>query len=283
MQSITEIKSLRSQIKAWRQAGLSVALVPTMGNLHQGHFSLVEKAKNMADKVVVSIFVNPMQFGANEDLDSYPRTLVADKQGLAELGTDIVFTPSVATIYPNGLDAQSFVDVPGISMGYCGGSRPGHFRGVATVVTKLFNLVQPDYACFGEKDFQQLQVIKTMAHDLSIPVEIIGVATSREVSGLAMSSRNGYLSENQKETATELFRTLNWSAEQLNAGKRDFAEICQQATQRLQQAGLKPDYFEIAQRDTLKNATLNDSHLVILAAAFLGPVRLIDNLQVDIT
>lgn len=283
MQSITEIKSLRSQIKAWRQAGLSVTLVPTMGNLHQGHFSLVEKAKNMADKVVVSIFVNPMQFGANEDLDNYPRTLIADKQGLAELGTDIVFTPTVETIYPNGLDAQSFVDVPGISMGYCGGSRPGHFRGVATVVTKLFNLVQPDYACFGEKDFQQLQVIKTMAHDLSIPVEIIGVATSREVSGLAMSSRNGYLSDIQKETATELFRTLNWSAEQLNAGQRDFTEICQQAKQRLQQAGLKPDYFEIAQRDTLKKATLNDSHLVILAAAFLGPVRLIDNLQVDIT
>lgn len=283
MQSITEIKSLRSQIKAWRQAGLSVALVQTMGNLHQGHFSLVEKAKNMADKVVVSIFVNPMQFGVNEDLDNYPRTLVADKQGLAELGTDIVFTPTTETIYPNGLDAQSFVDVPGISMGYCGGSRPGHFRGVATVVTKLFNLVQPDYACFGEKDFQQLQVIKTMAHDLSIPVEIIGVATSREVSGLAMSSRNGYLSEIQKETATELFRTLNWSAEQLNAGRRDFTEICQQAKQRLQQAGLKADYFEIAQRDTLKNATLNDSQLVILAAAFLGPVRLIDNLQVNIT
>ena len=283
MQSITEIKSLRSQIRAWRQAGLSVALVPTMGNLHQGHFSLVEKAKNLADKVVVSIFVNPMQFGANEDLDNYPRTLVADKQGLAELGTDIVFTPTVEAIYPNGLDAQSYVDVPGISMGYCGGSRPGHFRGVATVVTKLFNLVQPDYACFGEKDFQQLQVIKTMAHDLSIPVEIIGVAIAREVSGLAMSSRNGYLSENQKEIATALFRTLKWSAEQLNAGQQDFTEICQQAKQHLQQAGLKPDYFEIAQRDTLKKATLNDHHLVILAAAYLGSVRLIDNLHVDIT
>ncbi|MBB1302117.1 MAG: pantoate--beta-alanine ligase [Pseudoalteromonas rhizosphaerae] len=283
MQSITEIKSLRSQIKAWRQAGLSVALVPTMGNLHQGHFSLVEKAKNMADKVVVSIFVNPMQFGVNEDLDNYPRTLIADKQGLAELGTDIVFTPSVEAIYPNGLDAQSFVDVPNISMGYCGGSRPGHFRGVATVVTKLFNLVQPDYACFGEKDYQQLQVIKTMAHDLSIPVEIIGVATSREVSGLAMSSRNGYLSEAQKETATVLFKTLNWSAEQLNSGLRDFDDICRQAKQQLEQAGLKIDYFEIAQRDTLKKATLNDSQLVILAAAFLGPVRLIDNLLVDIT
>ena len=283
MQSITEIKSLRSQIKAWRQAGLSLALVPTMGNLHQGHFSLVEKAKNMADKVVVSIFVNPMQFGVNEDLDNYPRTLIADKQGLAELGTDIVFTPSVEAIYPNGLDAQSFVDVPNISMGYCGGSRPGHFRGVATVVTKLFNLVQPDYACFGEKDYQQLQVIKTMAHDLSIPVEIIGVATSREVSGLAMSSRNGYLSEAQKETATVLFKTLNWSAEQLNSGQRDFDDICRQAKQQLEQAGLKIDYFEIAQRDTLKKATLNDSQLVILAAAFLGPVRLIDNLLVDIT
>ncbi|WP_257325402.1 pantoate--beta-alanine ligase [Pseudoalteromonas rhizosphaerae] len=283
MQSITEIKSLRSQIKAWRQAGLSVALVPTMGNLHQGHFSLVEKAKNIADKVVVSIFVNPMQFGVNEDLDNYPRTLIADKQGLAELGTDIVFTPSVEAIYPNGLDAQSFVDVPNISMGYCGGSRPGHFRGVATVVTKLFNLVQPDYACFGEKDYQQLQVIKTMAHDLSIPVEIIGVATSREVSGLAMSSRNGYLSEAQKETATVLFKTLNWSAEQLNSGLRDFDDICRQAKQQLEQAGLKIDYFEIAQRDTLKKATLNDSQLVILAAAFLGPVRLIDNLLVDIT
>ncbi|NMM40091.1 pantoate--beta-alanine ligase [Pseudoalteromonas arctica] len=283
MQSITEIKSLRSQIKAWRQAGLSVALVPTMGNLHQGHFSLVEKAKNMADKVVVSIFVNPMQFGINEDLDNYPHTLTADKQGLAELDTDIVFTPSVEAIYPNGLNAQSFVDVPTISMGYCGGSRPGHFRGVATVVTKLFNLVQPDYACFGEKDYQQLQVIKTMTHDLSIPVEIIGVATSREVSGLAMSSRNGYLSESQKETATVLFKTLNWSAEQLNSGQRDFDDICRQAKQQLEQVGLKVDYFEIAQRDTLKKATLNDSQLVILAAAFLGPVRLIDNLLVDIT
>ncbi|KPH95395.1 pantoate--beta-alanine ligase [Pseudoalteromonas porphyrae] len=283
MQAITEIKSLRSQIKAWRQAGLSVALVPTMGNLHQGHFSLVEKAKNMADKVVVSIFVNPMQFGVNEDLDNYPRTLTADKQGLAELGTDIVFTPSVEAIYPNGLGAQSFVDVPDISMGYCGGSRPGHFRGVATVVTKLFNLVQPDFACFGEKDFQQLQVIKTMTRDLSIPVEVVGVATSREVSGLAMSSRNGYLSAEQKETATILFKTLNWCAEQLTNGERDFISVCEQAKQQLQDGGLKPDYFEIAQRDTLIKATLNDNNLVILTAAYLGSVRLIDNLQVDIT
>ncbi|KAA1159850.1 MULTISPECIES: pantoate--beta-alanine ligase [Pseudoalteromonas] len=282
MQSITEIKSLRSQIKAWRQAGLSVALVPTMGNLHRGHFSLVEKAKTLADKVVVSIFVNPMQFGANEDLDNYPRTLNEDKQGLAELETDIVFTPSVETIYPNGLGAQSFVDVPDISLGYCGGSRPGHFRGVATIVTKLFNLVQPDYACFGEKDFQQLQVIKTMTRDLSIPVEVIGVPTMREVSGLAMSSRNGYLSEAQKTTATVLFKTLNTCAEQLKSGEKDFVKLESLAKQSLEQAGLKPDYFEIAQRDTLKTATLKDTKFVILAAAYFGNVRLIDNIQVEI-
>lgn len=282
MQSITEIKSLRSQVKAWRQAGLSVALVPTMGNLHRGHFSLVEKAKTLADKVVVSIFVNPMQFGANEDLDSYPRTLDADKQGLADLETDILFIPSVETIYPNGLGAQSFVDVPGISMGYCGGSRPGHFKGVATVVTKLFNLVQPDYACFGEKDFQQLQVVKTMATDLSIPVEIIGVPTMREVSGLAMSSRNGYLSTEEIQTAPVLFNTLKHCAQQLKNGNKDFATLESEAKSALEDAGLKPDYFSIAQRDTLKAATLEDTRFVILAAAFLGSVRLIDNIQVEV-
>lgn len=282
MQSITEIKSLRSQIRAWRQAGLSIAFVPTMGNLHRGHFSLVEKAKNLADKVVVSIFVNPMQFGVNEDLDNYPRTLNADKQSLAELETDILFTPSVEAIYPNGLDEQSFVDVPGISMGYCGGSRPGHFRGVATVVTKLFNLVQPDYACFGEKDFQQLQVIKTMVRDLSLPVEIMGVPTMREISGLAMSSRNGYLSDEQKTTATALFAALTHTAEQLKTTNKNFTELETAAKKTLEQAGLKPDYFTIAQRDTLKAATLNDSKIVILAAAYLGNVRLIDNIQVEI-
>ena len=282
MQSITEIKSLRSQVKAWRQAGLSVALVPTMGNLHRGHFSLVEKAKTLADKVVVSIFVNPMQFGANEDLDSYPRTLDADKQGLADLETDILFIPSVETIYPNGLGVQSFVDVPGISMGYCGGSRPGHFKGVATVVTKLFNLVQPDYACFGEKDFQQLQVVKTMATDLSIPVEIIGVPTMREVSGLAMSSRNGYLSTEERQTAPVLFNTLKHCAQQLKNGNKDFTTLESEAKSALEDAGLKPDYFSIAQRDTLKAATLEDTRFVILAAAFLGSVRLIDNIQVEV-
>ncbi|MFC3033176.1 pantoate--beta-alanine ligase [Pseudoalteromonas fenneropenaei] len=281
MQSISEIKSLRSQIKAWRQQGLSIAFVPTMGNLHQGHFSLVEKAKTLADKVVVSIFVNPMQFGKNEDLDKYPRTLTEDKQGLAELNTDIVFTPSVETIYPNGLDAQTYVDVPEVSQGYCGASRPGHFVGVATVVTKLFNLVQPDFACFGEKDFQQLAVIRTMVKDLSIPIEIIGVPTQREVNGLAMSSRNGYLSAEQKDTAKVLYATLKNTAEALKTGDRRFAVLTEQAEAAITAAGLKVDYFAIAERDTLKPASATDSDFVILVAAMLGSVRLIDNIQVS--
>ena len=282
MQSVSEIKSLRSQIKAWRQQGLSIAFVPTMGNLHQGHFSLVEKAKTLADKVVVSIFVNPMQFGADEDLDSYPRTLDADKQGLAEIGTALVFTPTVDVMYPNGLDAQSYVDVPDISMGYCGGARPGHFKGVATVVTKLFNMVQPDFACFGEKDFQQLQVILAMVRDLSMPIEIIGVQTQREVSGLAMSSRNGYLSEQEKDTAKVLYQTLLNAGQSLEQGNKAFDTVEQKAKQALEQAGLKPDYFAIAEKGNLKPATLETKEFVILAAAFLGKVRLIDNLQVSV-
>lgn len=281
MQSVSEIKSLRSQIKAWRQQGLSIAFVPTMGNLHQGHFSLVEKAKTLADKVVVSIFVNPMQFGANEDLDSYPRTLDADKQGLAEIGTALVFTPTVDVMYPNGLAAQSYVDVPDISMGYCGGARPGHFKGVATVVTKLFNMVQPDFACFGEKDFQQLQVIRAMVRDLSMPIEIIGVPTQREISGLAMSSRNGYLSEQEKNTAKVLYQTLLNAGQSLEQGNKAFEAIELEAKQALEQAGFKPDYFAIAEKDNLKPATLETKEFVILAAAFLGKVRLIDNLQVS--
>ncbi|MEO2280424.1 pantoate--beta-alanine ligase [Pseudoalteromonas pernae] len=281
MQTTSEIRSLRSQIKAWRQAGLSVAFVPTMGNLHEGHFSLVDKAKTLADKVVVSIFVNPMQFGANEDLDAYPRTLVQDQQGLSERGADYLFTPTVETIYPNGLDAQSFVDVPGVSMGYCGGSRPGHFRGVATVVTKLFNLVQPDFACFGEKDFQQLQVIKTMVRDLAIPVEVIGVPTQRDVNGLALSSRNGYLSEEQKQQAAILFKTLNWMKEEIQSGQRDYAALEVQAIARIEELGLKVDYLSVAERNTLKAPHADDQQLVILAAAFLDKVRLIDNLTLD--
>ncbi|CCQ11441.1 Pantoate--beta-alanine ligase [Pseudoalteromonas luteoviolacea B = ATCC 29581] len=282
MQTISEIKSLRSQIKAWRQQGLSIAFVPTMGNLHAGHFSLVEKAKTLADKVVVSIFVNPMQFGKNEDLDKYPRTLSDDQRGLAELNTDMVFTPSVEVIYPHGLETQAYVDVPSVSQGFCGASRPGHFVGVATIVTKLFNLVQPDFACFGEKDFQQLAVIRTMVKDLSMPIEIIGVPTKRESNGLAMSSRNGYLTIEEKSTAAILYKTLSDTAMAISTGDRRFDTLIEQAKQAIEAKGLKIDYFGIAERDSLQPAQPTDHHFVILVAAFLGSVRLIDNIQVNI-
>lgn len=282
MQTVSQIQSLRSRVKAWKQAGLSVAFVPTMGNLHQGHFSLVEKAKTVADKVVVSIFVNPMQFGPGEDLDKYPRTLEQDQQGLEALDIDILFTPTPDIIYPKGLDEQSYIEVLGVSEGHCGGSRPGHFRGVATVVAKLFNLVQPDYACFGEKDFQQLQVIRTMVEDLSMPIEIIAVPTKREPSGLAMSSRNGYLSDEQKETAKVLFQVLNDTAQSLINGDTDIAALTNTAKSQLTAAGLVPDYYNIVAQKTLKPAVDTDKQLIILAAAFLGTVRLIDNLQINL-
>jgi pantoate--beta-alanine ligase len=279
---VNDIKALREQLTLWRKASLTIAFVPTMGNLHDGHYSLVEKAKTLADKVVVSIFVNPMQFGKNEDLDNYPRTIEQDNQGLQTRGTDAVFIPSVADIYPNGLAEQSYVDVPGVSLGFCGGTRPGHFKGVATVVTKLFNMVQPDIACFGEKDYQQLQVIKTMVQDLSMPIDIVGVPTKREPSGLAMSSRNGYLTDTQKHQASILYATLMEAASALKSGEKNYLAIEETAKTRLSQHGLKPDYFSIAQKHTLQLAKPNDTEFVILAAAFLGSVRLIDNIQVGL-
>ncbi|WP_372770910.1 pantoate--beta-alanine ligase [Pseudoalteromonas sp.] len=280
MQTVSNVSQLRSKIKSWKQQGLTVAFVPTMGNLHAGHFSLVDKAKQIADKVVVSIFVNPMQFGKNEDLDKYPRTLVDDQNGLIEHGADLLFTPTVETIYPKGLEAQSYIDVPGVSEGHCGASRPGHFRGVATIVNKLFNLVQPDIACFGEKDFQQLAVIKTMVEDLSMPIEIIGVATKREDSGLAMSSRNGYLSDNEKQQASALYQIMLNAENALKAGELSIAEITEKAHLAIVQNGFKLDYFNICNASTLQPATNDDTNLVILVAAFLASVRLIDNLQV---
>lgn len=282
MHTVVNVSQLKSQIKAWKQQGLTVAFVPTMGNLHHGHFSLVEKAKQLADKVVVSIFVNPMQFGKNEDLDKYPRTLQADQQGLIEHGVDLLFTPTVETVYPKGLEAQTYIDVPGVSEGLCGASRPGHFRGVATIVNKLFNLVQPDIACFGEKDFQQLQVIRTMVADLSMPIDIVGVPTMREASGLAMSSRNGYLSDAEKATASAIFAAMNTVKDALEQGNKDFSALIKNAQQSLIEKGFKPDYFAICAKDTLAPANEQDSELVILVAAYLENVRLIDNLQVSL-
>ncbi len=279
---ISDIKVLRATVKAWRQEGHSVAFVPTMGNLHQGHLKLVDEARQRADKVIVSIFVNPMQFGANEDLAKYPRTLAEDCAGLTDHQADAVFTPTPEQIYPKGLDVQTAVDVPFIGDNHCGASRPGHFRGVSTIVTKLFNLVQPDIALFGKKDYQQLAVIRALTIDLSFPIEIIGIDTERAADGLALSSRNGYLSAEQRATAPLIYQQLQWLAEQIRGqqGTSDFRALEQQVRETLSQAGFRPDYVNICQRHNLELANDLNSPLVILLAAYLGTTRLIDNLEV---
>ncbi len=278
---ISDIKVLRATVKAWRQEGHSVAFVPTMGNLHQGHLKLVDEARQRADKVIVSIFVNPMQFGANEDLAKYPRTLAEDCAGLTDHQADAVFTPTPELIYPKGLEVQTAVDVPFIGDNHCGASRPGHFRGVSTIVTKLFNLVQPDIALFGKKDYQQLAVIRALTIDLSFPIEIIGIDTERAADGLALSSRNGYLSAEQRATAPLIYQQLQWLAQQIrDQGASDFRALEQQVRESLSQAGFRPDYVNICQRHNLELANDLNSPLVILLAAYLGTTRLIDNLEV---
>ena len=279
MKTVSNISELREIISQWRRQGQKIAFVPTMGNLHAGHISLVTEAHKHADKVVASIFVNPMQFGANEDIDSYPRTLEADQEKLSAQGTDLLFTPTPEIVYPKGLDKQSYVEVPNVSEGYCGESRPGHFRGVATVVCKLFNLVQPDVACFGLKDYQQVQVIQTMVEDLSMPIEIVPVATIREKSGLALSSRNGYLTEEELKIAPALSQNIQWLADAIQENT-DFIGLAKQAASFIDNAGLKTDYIHICHARTLQPASEDDTDLVILAAAHCGKARLIDNLQV---
>lgn len=283
MQTISEIMTLRERRRKWQIKGQSIAFVPTMGNLHQGHLSLVEAAKASADIVVVSIFVNPLQFGPDEDLDAYPRTLKADKEKLESLGVDVLFLPTVQDIYPRGLEQQTFVEVPGISYMICGASRPGHFRGVATIVCKLFNMVQPNKAFFGEKDYQQLQVIRAMVQDLSMNLEIHGVPTEREANGLAMSSRNGYLSTEQKQHAGILYATLQTFAKQVQEGRRDFGKLIKTHKETLIGSGFKPDYLEIRDAVNLLHPSYEDTELVILAAAFVGKTRLIDNIRFTIT
>ena len=270
-----------ANLRQWRgQQQGSVALVPTMGNLHEGHLTLVKRAQQHADVVVVSIFVNPMQFGANEDLDSYPRTLEQDCRALEALGVNAVFTPQVEDMYPRGMEHQTRIEVPGISDILCGANRPGHFVGVATVVCKLFNMVQPQFAVFGEKDFQQLQVIRLMTQDLSLPIDIIGVPTARAETGLALSSRNGYLSESQREQAAVIYRTLAGIAEKINAGTS--VEAARQwAVTELETAGFAIDYVEIRNANNLQPASATSGRLVALIAAKLGSTRLIDNLVIN--
>lgn len=280
MQTISDILKLREQRRKWQMEGKVIGFVPTMGNLHQGHLQLVKEAKKVCDVVVVSIFVNPMQFGPSEDLDAYPRTLEQDTQYLEELGVECLFLPSSDEIYARGLEQQTFVEVPGISYMICGASRPGHFRGVATIVCKLFNMVQPNHAFFGEKDFQQLQVIRAMVQDLSMNLKIHGVPTVREEDGLAMSSRNGYLTDAERTIAPKLYASLYTLSEQIISGRRDFKQLIKEHSLFLNNAGFKTDYIEIRCADTLMQPGHEDAELVILAAAFLGKTRLIDNLPV---
>ena len=279
MDEIVEIAALRERVRGWRQAGERIGLVPTMGNLHGGHLTLVDKALAECDRVVVSIFVNPTQFVPGEDFAAYPRTYEADCGLLAERGIDVVFAPEVAEIYPNGPTLRTQVAVPALDNILCGVSRPGHFRGVATVVAKLLNIVQPDVAVFGLKDYQQLLVIEHMVRDLSLPVAVLGAAIAREPNGLAMSSRNVYLNTEQREQAGVLYATLTTMAERLRQGDHDRRGLIDWGQAQIQAAGLALDYLELRRSSDLADLRRGDTHVVIAVAAYLGQARLIDNVQ----
>ena len=279
MTTATTIAAVRDQVSRWRAAGERVVFVPTMGNLHAGHVSLIEAARRHGKRFVASIFVNPMQFGPNEDFAHYPRTPSQDSKMLSDAGCDLMFMPEVAEIYPNGAAQATRVEVPGISNILCGEFRPGHFEGVATIVAKLFHIVDPDVAIFGEKDFQQLTVIRRMVADLCLRVEIVGAPTVREPDGLAMSSRNQYLDETQRKLAPTIYRQLLQAVAALKAGVRDFAQIETTGIATLNEAGFRTDYFNVRDAKTLAPARRDTQHFVVLTAARLGKARLIDNIQ----
>ncbi|MGK0446143.1 MAG: pantoate--beta-alanine ligase [Bermanella sp.] len=275
--TVSTVAELREYVQHAKFKGLSVGFVPTMGNLHAGHMRLVRKANKQCDIVIASIFVNPLQFNNPSDLTNYPRTLEQDQALLADNGCNLLFAPTVDEMYPDGQESQSIVAVPDVSMGLCGGTRPGHFNGVATVVTKLFNMVQADKAFFGEKDFQQLAVIRKMVADLCFPITIVGISTERNNDGLALSSRNGYLSANELALAPAIFKALQDVANAIQQGN-DFDSTLEQTQQRLNKQGFKVDYLALCRESDLKPATTEDDKLVVLIAAFLGSARLIDNL-----
>jgi len=282
MLTLASIAELRATLQDWRARGETVGFVPTMGNLHAGHIKLVEEAQQWASRRAVSIFVNPAQFGPGEDFEVYPRTPQQDADRLREAGADLLFLPSAATVYPSGVENTTFVEVPGLSEDLCGRFRPGHFRGVATVVCKLFNLVQPDVALFGEKDYQQLALIRRMVADLDLNIRIVGVPTVRESDGLAMSSRNTYLSLEERARAIFLYRCLRRAAEALAGGERDFAAIETKRSEELAAEGFRPDYVAIRRQSDLRKPAADDRELIVLAAAWLGKTRLIDNLKLMI-
>lgn len=281
MQTVHSVAQVREYVRGWHNKGLSVGFVPTMGNLHDGHISLIREARARCDVVVVSIFVNPTQFGPNEDFDRYPRTLDADAAALVEAGTDLLFAPSVEEMYPLGQN-QTWVDVDQLGDYLCGASREGHFRGVTTVVSKLLNIVQPDVAVFGEKDFQQLAILRRMCEELLFPVKIVGAATSRETDGLARSSRNGFLSDSERTLAPQLYAHLQQLKADIDAGERDYRALENRISQSLDTAGFSVDYLTIVNTKTLAPAGPQDTDLVAAVAAKLGSTRLIDNISLAV-
>ena len=282
MDQANSVSELQQYVQHWKDHKQSIAFIPTMGNLHQGHLSLIEKGQSLCDRSICSIFVNPMQFGPNEDFNHYPRTLDQDIELLESIGCDLVYMPTASELYPQGLDKISQIIVTDLSEAYEGANRPGHFTGVATIVAKLFNIVKPDISVFGKKDYQQYCVIKKMTQDLNLDVEIIGQETSREPSGLATSSRNQYLNEEQESKAGLIYATLQEAANKILNGERNFDLIEKQATSKLQQAGFDTDYFNVCNADTLKPATSEDRKLVILVTTCLGNTRLLDNIEIDL-
>ncbi len=279
MQTITRIADLRALVREWRLARQTIAFVPTMGNLHAGHASLVGAAHLHGNRVVASVFVNPLQFGPSEDFAAYPRTPEDDSALLDELGADVLFLPTVAEMYPKGTTGSTIVDVPGLSNILCGAFRPGHFQGVATVVVKLLNLVQPDVAIFGEKDYQQLTIIRHSVEDLCLPVRIVGAPTVRAEDGLALSSRNRYLDEEERGRAPRLYRALDHARRRLESGDGDIADIEREGLEALRAAGFRADYFEVRMAESLARPHGANVDVVVLAAARLSRARLIDNLQ----
>jgi pantoate--beta-alanine ligase len=281
MEILTTIAAVRERVRRWRREGRRIAFVPTMGNLHAGHVSLIEAARRHGERFVASIFVNPMQFGPNEDFAHYPRTPRQDEKMLADAGCHLMFMPDVAEIYPNGSEHGTRVEMPELSKILCGEFRPGHFEGVTTVVAKLFHIVEPDVAVFGEKDFQQLTIIRRMVADLCMSVQIVAAPTVRDQNGLAMSSRNQYLTEAERVRAPAVYRTLLAAVGRLKAGDNDFAGIERCATEALIAEGFRPDYFAVRRAQDLGAPHADTRHLVVLTAARLGRARLIDNLQVE--
>lgn len=275
--SLTEFLDYRASLQG------QVALVPTMGNLHAGHLSLVIKATEIAEIVIATIFVNPMQFGVNEDLDNYPRTLEADLNALEELGVSVVFTPDMSEIYPEGIDKHTKVIVPDLPNHHCGANRPGHFTGVATIVCKLFNICRPDVAVFGQKDYQQLAIIRKMVNDLAIQTEVVGMPTVRNESGLALSSRNNYLTSAEQQQASALHKMLSELRGKLLNGATDFHNLESDAITNLNDAGFEMEFINIADQVNLLPATTDTRELVILAAGKMAGTRLIDNLEVNLT